>query len=108
MALNFSTVLLLAVGACFFALGGAALALLSAWVWYTTRLVARLKQRGELYLADWDNEQGRKLRAASDLADAITFMRNTLRTLSPEMAAEFYPPAPVVVAPEPKKKGKAK
>lgn len=107
MVISLGTLLLLAAVAVVSGLTGVALALLGAWLWYTARLVSRIERRGELYLSDWDNEQGRKLRVAADVATAMEFMRQTLRTLSPEMAREFTPPAPVV---EHKggKKGKSK
>lgn len=89
MAITFNLVLLACVLSLASALGGAVLALLGVWVWYTVRLVARIERRGQLYLSDFDNQRARQMNAAADMATGIDFMRQALRSLSPEMAQEF-------------------
>lgn len=82
--------LLLAVVLCgASALTGAGLALLGVFLVYVLRLLRRVESRGALYLADADNERARQLRAAFDMATGITFMRQALAALSPELAQEF-------------------
>jgi hypothetical protein len=89
MVINLNLLLLVIVLSLCSALGGAVLALLGIWVWYTVRLVDRIKSRGDLYLSDFDNERARQLNVAADVATGLDYMRQALRSLSPEMAQEF-------------------
>lgn len=91
--------LLLALAVIGSALAGALIALAGVWLIWATRILHRLGQQGERYLSTADNETARQLRAAHDVATGMTFMRQALRAISPQMAAEFTPPDP-----EPKKK----
>jgi hypothetical protein len=100
MVINLNLLLLVVVLSACSALSGAVLALLGVWVWYTVGLVNRIRSRGDLYLADFDHQRSRQLNAAMDMATGLTFMRQALHSVSPEMALEFTREEP--------KKGKKK
>lgn len=89
MVINFNLLLLVVVLSICSAVGGAVLALMGVWILYTVRLVDRINRRGSLYMADFDNERARQLNAATDVATGLDYMRQALRSLSPEMALEF-------------------
>ena len=95
-------VLLFVLVAGLYALGGLALLIFGAWLWYTTRLVASMARKGELYLSNLDNQQARQIKLAYDMATGLTYVRQVLKQLDPEMAKEFY------AAPEEKKAKKGK